>query len=194
MERRKAGTSDTGDCLLVHLQALFATACKLTGETAAAADLVQETYLKAYRALAHLEAPQQGKAWLFRILLNTWADQRARAGRLPLPLAHEQLAARQERLACRQAWVLPLSPEEALLKKEMLGELNAALQALPDPLRAVVLLVDLQGFTYDESAKILDVPRGTVMSRLYRARRLLERQLRGEADKPENEGHGPAGV
>ncbi|RMF90913.1 MAG: sigma-70 family RNA polymerase sigma factor [Nitrospinota bacterium] len=185
MGGRTRGAGREQEFLLVHFRALFYTACKLTNDRAEAEDLVQETYLKAYRSLAQLEHPDQCKAWLFRILVNTWTNRKIRLSRSPLLLEDGQLHVEQERSASRHPWFLPLDPEETLLRKEMLAELNAALQRLPETLRVVVLLVDVQGMSYEESARILDIPRGTVMSRLYRARRMLE-QLLGESCKGED--------
>jgi RNA polymerase sigma-70 factor (ECF subfamily) len=185
-----AGGQIDPERLLTHLQALFYTACKLTGDRTAAEDLVQETYLKASRALAQLQHPDQCKAWLFRIMFNTWNNQRRRALREPLLIEPTRLSVTYERAAAHHPWFLPLSPEETLLKKEMLLELDAALQDLPEALRVVIFLVDVHGLTYEESARALELPRGTVMSRLYRARRLLEQRFGGGARKAGEDAHG----
>ena len=190
MGRDKGEPFVSREQLLTHFKALFYTACKLTRDTAEAEDLVQETYLKAYRALAQLASPEQSKAWLFRILLNTWNTRKTRAVRAPIPLEYGQLTVQHEQAARSYPWFLALDPEAELLKKEMLRELNLALQELPETLRVVVLLVDVHGLTYEESARALDVPRGTVMSRLYRARRLLEQRFRDPTRKAKDEEHG----
>jgi RNA polymerase sigma-70 factor (ECF subfamily) len=176
--------------LLTHFQALFYTACKLTGDRTVAEDLVQDTYLKAYRALNQLQHPDRNKAWLFRIMLNTWNNQLGRAKRAPLLMEPNQLSVERERSASHHPWFLPLNPEDTLLKKEMLLELNAALQDLPELLRVVILLVDVQGLTYEESAQVLGLPRGTVMSRLYRARRVLEEYFRDHFQKSGEDANG----
>ncbi len=186
---RAWGQSDQ-EILLMHFNALFYTACKLTQDTSEAEDLVQETYLKAYRALAQLQHPDQCKAWLFRIMLNTWSNLQRRATRAPLLMEPTQLSRLREHSAFQHPWFLPLNPEDTLLKKEMRLELDTALQELPEALRLMIFLVDVYGLTYEESAGVLDLPRGTVMSRLYRARRLLEEYFGDQLRKPEEDANG----
>lgn len=194
MGRGKRQEQIAKEILLTHANALFYIACKLTRDRTTAEDLVQETYLKAYRALAQLKRSDAGKAWLFRILLNTWGNWKVKMQREPLLMDQDRLTLQRDRAARSHPWFLPISPEETLLKQEMLQELDAALQGLPEALRLTILLVDVQGLSYRESARILDIPYGTVMSRLYRARRMLEQFFGDPAGKSEEEGHGRAGV
>jgi len=150
-----------------HMRSLYGTAYRLTRNAADAEDLVQETLLRAYRAFAGYTPDTNIRAWLYTILYRVRADHYRRVSRSPrtVELVDEGPAvpAPQERLAQGQE------------------DLARALEALPECFRAAVLLRDVQDFSYDEIAAILDVPIGTVMSRIHRGRGQLRRALTGMA-------------
>ncbi len=162
-----------------HLDELYGTGLRLTRNRAAAEDLVQETFLKAWRSFRTFQTGSNGRAWLYRILMNAHIDSHRRASRTPEILADDEggnfslyARAREGATAAREG-----NPEEILLAKIMDADVASALEQIPEMFRAAVILADLQEFSYREIAEILDIPIGTVMSRLYRGRRLLQRLL-----------------
>lgn len=148
---------------LPHLKALYGTAWRLTRNTHDAEDLVQETFLRAYRAFDSYTPGTNARAWLFTILHRVRADALRRARRAPqtvelegdgpgIPPAQEQLASRGE-------------------------EIERAVESLPEPFRTAVVLRDMAELSYDEIRRITDVPLGTVMSRIHRGRALVREAL-----------------
>jgi RNA polymerase sigma-70 factor (ECF subfamily) len=161
---------------LVHADALYRTALRLTRNPADADDLVQDTYLKAFRAAARFETGSNLRAWLFTILMNTWRNRLRDAGRDPVATASDLI----DRAEIPQA--TSGSPEVQLLNATLAPELRAALESLPETFREAVWLRDVEEFTYAEIAAMLEVPIGTVMSRISRGRRqLFERLTAGRA-------------
>jgi RNA polymerase sigma-70 factor, ECF subfamily len=156
---------------LAQADALYRAARRLTRNPAEAEDLVQETYLKAFRSAASFERGTNLRAWLFTILMNTYRNSRRDAARDPVDVDSEAVETAQA-LAAAAA-----TPEELLLKTTLDADLQAALDALPEAFRAVVWLRDVEEFSYAEIARMLDIPPGTVMSRISRGRRLLYQQL-----------------
>jgi RNA polymerase sigma-70 factor (ECF subfamily) len=153
---------------LAFIDGLYRTALRLTGRAADAEDLVQETYLKAFRAADRFEPGTNLRAWLFTILHNT-ARNRFR------DVAHEPIADSEtvERAAWTSAAEGDGSPEAQLIRETLAPDLQAAIDALPDVFREAVWLRDVEEFTYAEIAGMLTVPVGTVMSRISRGRRML---------------------
>jgi len=158
------------------LQGLYAAALRLTRNEADAEDLIQETYLRAYRGFRGFEEGTNLRAWLYRILTNTFINTYRKRRREPVTVhedftdewfLYDRLAERSAEQAA-EATVLEAMPDE---------DVRAALEALPEGFRMAVLLADVEGFPYKEIAKILDVPIGTVMSRLHRGRKALQRAL-----------------
>lgn len=148
---------------LPHMRSLYGGAYRLTRNAADAEDLVQETFLRAFRAF-HLYTPGTNiRAWLFTILHRTRADQFRKAARSPQTT---ELLGEGPSLA---------PPQEALFQGH--EDLLRALDALPEAFRAAVVLRDMQDFTYEEIAQILEIPIGTVMSRIHRGRALLRHRL-----------------
>jgi len=165
----------TGD--LPFADALYGAALRLTRNRQDAEDLLQETYLKAY---AHYEGFTEGtnlKAWLFRILknafINSYRHKKAGPEEVDLGASSEGF----EASADRQRGESSESPEDLLSGRTLDGAVGEALSTLPPEFRIVVELSDLQDFSYREIADILEIPLGTVMSRLYRGRRQLEDAL-----------------
>jgi RNA polymerase sigma-70 factor (ECF subfamily) len=161
---------------LPFADALFGTALRLTRNRQDAEDLLQETY---FRAFSHYHGFQEGtnlKAWLFRILKNGFINGYRQRNAGPREVDLEKGGSTFEGALEEVAPKAP-TPEDELLAATLDGDVARALAALPEDFRLVVELVDLQDFSYREVAGILEIPLGTVMSRLYRGRRLLEEAL-----------------
>lgn len=160
---------------LPHRRELYAAALRMTREPADAHDLVQETLLRAYTAWSGFEPGSNCRAWLFRILTNSFINLYRKRHR------HRRIAhARPDDTRCAAHPGDPahaLSPEDALLRDALGDEVTRALDTLAEDYRTVVEMADLRGIRYSEIARALDVPIGTVMSRLFRARRRLEQEL-----------------
>src|ERR671914_2358551 len=151
---------------LSHIDSLYGTALRLTRNEADAQDLVQDTYVKAFRARRQFTPGTNLKAWLFTILHNTYRNRRRDIGRDPVEVDSDRvdLAAPADPA---------VSPEEHLLREVMGPDLQAALDALPEAFREAVWLRDVEEFPYAEIAEMIGVPLGTVMSRISRGRRML---------------------
>jgi RNA polymerase sigma-70 factor (ECF subfamily) len=162
---------------LACLDSLYRTALRLTHVPADAEDLVQETYLKAFRAADRFQAGTNLRAWLFTILHNT-ARNRARDRARDTVRADSEAVERAEDSA--GAWSRGGStdtPETILLRETLTPDLQAAIEALPEAFRQAVWLRDVEEFSYAEIAEMLSIPVGTVMSRISRGRRLLFERL-----------------
>ena len=156
---------------LALIDRLYSTALRLTRNDADASDLVQDTYLKAFRSAKQFEAGTNLRAWMFTILHNTFLNQRRDLGRVPVEADSEAV----ERAADTTEG--PATPEDELLRSTLDADLQAALDSLPDAFREAVWLRDVEQFSYDDIARIVGVPIGTVMSRISRGRRLLHDRL-----------------
>src|SRR5262249_20174674 len=154
---------------LASLDSLYRTALRLTRARADAEDLVQETYLKAFRAADRFESGTNLKAWLFTILHNTARNRVRDRARQPVTVDSETV----DRAADRLAEDRSETPEARLVAEALAPELRAAVDGLPDQFREAVWLRDVEEFSYAEIARMLEVPVGTVMSRISRGRRLL---------------------
>jgi RNA polymerase sigma-70 factor, ECF subfamily len=164
-----AGASDFEQIVDRHTGVLRRHAARLAGRTEAADDLLQETYLRAWRSFATFTPGSNSRAWLFRILRNTYIDFRRAAAR------GVQTAGTPE--AAEQVSVAAGTPEMIIDTRLIAAPLQRALAAVPDRFRACVILVDLRGCSYVEVARVLGIPQGTVMSRLHRARAAMRRTL-----------------
>jgi RNA polymerase sigma-70 factor, ECF subfamily len=169
------------DEALTHLDAMYGVACKLTRNPTEAEDLVQDAFVKAMRAREQFHAGTNLKAWLFRILTNTFINKYRRGGleRSVLdgpdadPLADGWVSASTMRQL--------REPETLALMPLVEHEIQKALDALPTEFRLAVVLCDVEEFSYEEIAQIMGCPIGTVMSRLHRGRKLLQRALYNHA-------------
>ena len=169
------------DETLTHLDAMYAVACKLTRNPTEAEDLVQDAFVKAMRARQQFQAGTNLKAWLFRILTNTFINKYRRGGleRSVLdgpdadPLADGWVSASTMRQL--------RDPEALALMPIVQDEIRRALDALPAEFRLAVVLCDVEEFSYEEIAQMMGCPIGTVMSRLHRGRKLLQRALYNHA-------------
>ncbi len=160
---------------LPYKDQLFKSALRMTRSVDDAEDLLQETYLKAFKAYESFSEGTNLKAWLFRIMKNTFINIYRRKKTQPYQVNLDDV---REGLESTLVERLPVgNPEETYLGTEMDQEVREAILALPHDYKMVVLLTDLANFSYKETAEILSIPVGTVMSRLYRGRRMLERAL-----------------
>ena len=157
---------------LSYVDSLYGTALRLTRRPADAEDLVQDTYLKAFRASQQFQRGTNLKAWLFTILHNTFRNMRRDFGRNPVDVNSE--AVEQAEAVGGEA---AQNPEQLLTRATLDADLQAALDDLPDVFRQAVWLRDVEEFTYAEIARMIDVPIGTVMSRISRGRRMLYERL-----------------
>lgn len=166
-----------------HLDPLFATALRLTKNGNDAEDLVQETMLKAFRYFGKYEKGTNCKAWLFKIMTNTFINRYRKNQKRKEFLVDEDFRPLQERAEApsRNPFIDEFKGEENLYFKLFGDEVKTALEEIPVDFRMVVLLADLQDFAYKEIAEIMDCPIGTVMSRLYRGRRMLQERLQAYA-------------
>ena len=177
---------------LTHLDALYRTALRLSRNAQDAEDLVQETYLNAFRSLDRFEEGTNLRAWLFRILNNAFISQYRRRKRRPSSSIEDVTEYYlYDHLVEGGAAPRPENPEQEVLDKIGDEGVLRALEDLPVEFRQVELLADVEGFSYREIADILNIPVGTVMSRLYRARRRLQKVLWQEAQEL---GYGAAGA
>jgi RNA polymerase sigma-70 factor (ECF subfamily) len=162
---------------LRHLDALYAAAVRLTRNERDAEDLVQDAFLRAYRFFDKFERGTNIKAWLFKILTNTFINRYRRSVKERSIVDGVEREAVKERVISRDAADFASDPEQFFFDRLLSDDVVRAVDALPIDFRMVVILADLQEFSYKEIADVLDVPVGTVMSRLFRGRRLLQKAL-----------------
>lgn len=166
-----ASAADFDAAALSHLDSLYGSALRLTRNADDAQDLVQETFLKALRASERFEPGTNLKAWLFTILHNTWRNTVRDRGRSLVDVNSEAVERAVDVAAEGE------SPEQVLARRAIDPGLREALDALPAAFREAVWLRDVEEFSYAQIAGMLDVPIGTVMSRISRGRRLLHDKL-----------------
>jgi RNA polymerase sigma-70 factor, ECF subfamily len=158
-----------------HMDALYNYALKMTGDSDDASDLIQETYLKAFRFFDKFEKGTNCKAWLFRIMKNTYINTYRKNTKEPDKVDYDEVENFYENIKASNT-------DSAHLEKDIYDnllddELSGAITSLPEDFRTVVILADIEGFTYEEIADFIDVPVGTVRSRLHRARKMLFTKL-----------------
>ena len=158
-----------------HMQALYNFAVRLCRDSDDAADLVQETYLKAFRFFDKFERGTNCKAWLFRILKNSYINRYRKTSKEPDVVGYDVVEDFYETI--RDPNVAAAAPEEEVFANAMDDEVARAIEALPEEFRTVVILCDIEQFTYEEIAEFVDCPIGTVRSRLHRARKMLASSL-----------------
>jgi len=167
--------------LFPHIDALKTFAFHLTYNDADADDLVQETYMKAHRFIDKYMEGTNAKAWLFKILKNAYINEYRKKSKQPSRVDFEDFINYHNTEDDRVTGYMDL--REEIFKNMMGDEVTLAVNSLPIDFRTVILLCDVEGFTYEEIAKIIDVPIGTVRSRLFRARNMLKEKLQGYAEK-----------
>jgi RNA polymerase sigma-70 factor, ECF subfamily len=174
-----ADQAQFADQALDFMPALYSAALRMTRNPADAEDLVQETYLRAYRGFSGFSEGTNLRAWLYRILTNTYINSYRARQRRPEErqlddvedlYLYRRIGAVEEALAARSA-------EDELMDLFTDVEVKAALDSLPEAFRLAVYFADVEGFSYKEIADILDIPIGTVMSRLHRGRKAMQKEL-----------------
>ena len=160
-----------------YLDALYNTALRMTRNAQDAEDLVQETYLKAYRHFDKFQPGTNLKAWLFKIMKNTFINDYRKRQLAPPESDFAEFEESFESELSEEATQQIKNPEQEALENVLDEDVQRALDELPTDYRMVVLLADVEGFAYREIAEILDIPVGTVMSRLYRGRKKLEADM-----------------
>ncbi|NOX90837.1 MAG: sigma-70 family RNA polymerase sigma factor [Calditrichaeota bacterium] len=166
-----------------HLPSLYNTALRMTHNQNDAEDLVQDTLFKAYRALDQFQKDTNFRAWVFRILVNTFITAYRKAIRQPQKVSYDDMEEFFLYKRLDETVTIQEVPKEEFLENLFDDDVKEALDNLPYQFRLVVLLCDVEGFSYNEIANIIDAPLGTVMSRLYRGRKLLQRYLWNYAKK-----------
>jgi RNA polymerase sigma-70 factor (ECF subfamily) len=166
--------------VLAQADVLYRSALRVTRNPSEADDLVQDTYLKAFRAAGRFQRGTNLRAWLFTIMMNTHRNRRRDAARDPVE-------ADSEVVEQAESVTMAASPEQQLLREVLDTDLQDALDSLPETFREAVWLRDVEEFSYAEIAAMLSIPAGTVMSRISRGRRLLFERLTAA-------GRGPVGV
>jgi len=171
---------------------LFGTALRMTRNHEEAEDLVQETFLKGYRSYGSFQEGTNLKAWLYRILTNSFINRYRRRQRRPTETELGDIEDHYLYNRIGESGQIARSAEDEALDMFVDEDIKAALESLPEQFRLPVLLADVEGFSYKEIAEMVDAPIGTVMSRLHRGRKALqkalweyakERGLRGAGDE-----------
>lgn len=162
---------------LPHIDELYATAIRLTKNDKDAEDLVQDTYLKAYNYFHQFQKGTNCRAWLFKILTNTFINAYRRRVKEREILDRADEGQLSHVFFSRESLQRFVSPDNDSIRTALSDDVQEALAELPNDFRMVVELADLQDFSYKEIASIMDTPIGTVMSRLFRGRRLLRKRL-----------------
>ena len=161
---------------LPHIHSIYNFAFRITFDEDDAKDLVQETYFKAFRFIDSFQKGTNAKAWLFRILKNNFINEFRKRSKEPPKVDYEEVESYYNSEEYNNTVISGLKVETV---KELMGdEVSRALNSLDIDFRTVIILCDLEGFTYEEMAKILDIPIGTVRSRLHRARNQLKTRLK----------------
>lgn len=168
--------------LLVHIDALYRSALYLVKNENNADDLVQETYLKAFKFIESGKEIYNEKAWLFKILINTFINQYRKDKREPTLVDFDNIESFHESIE-EEVLMSPITEDEAKFDELLDSDVKRALEELPDDFRMVILLSTVEGFSYKEISQMVGCPIGTVMSRIYRGRRLLKEKLASYAKK-----------
>ena len=164
---------------LIHplLRSMYSTAMRMTHNHNDAQDLVQETLYKGFRAFDQFKLNTNFRAWIFRILVNTYITTYRRVKKQPQQLSYDDLEEFYLYKKLDEEESLQEVSKESFIENMFDDDIKAALESLPYQFRLVVLLCDVEGFSYNEIADIINAPLGTVMSRLFRGRKLLQQSL-----------------
>ncbi len=187
-QRRAAFEREAIPCM----DALYNFALRMTSQQAEAEDLVQETFLKAYRFFDTFEQGTNCKAWLFRIMKNSYINRYRKAQKAPQTVDYDSV---EEFVYTIRAGIGAIGDlNESMFDNILDDEVTIAIERLPEDFRTVVILCDIEGFTYEEIAEFVDCPVGTVRSRLHRGRKLLREALLEYAASRGYASEGGAGV
>jgi RNA polymerase sigma factor (sigma-70 family) len=163
-----------------QIDSMYNFAYRLTNDEDDANDLLQDTYMKAFRFINSFQQGTNAKAWLFRILKNSFINDYRKKSKEPSKIDYQEVETVYN--SNEDAEVESTTDLRIEAVQDLIGdEVATALNSLPVDFRTVIILCDIEGFTYEEMAKILDIPIGTVRSRLHRARNLLKEKLRSYA-------------
>lgn len=173
--------NEFNDEILPHLDSLYNFGLRLTSDPFDAEDLVQDTIVKAFRFFGSYEKGSNAKAWLFRILKNSYINGYRKKTKNPQQVDYNEVAVFYETIRAEHTESSDL--EHNMFRQLMDDDLSRALNNIPEDFRTVVLLCDVEDFTYEEIANMLDVPIGTIRSRLHRGRNLLKAHLTDYASK-----------
>lgn len=176
-----AKQKDFNEEIIPHLDALYNFGLRLTADPNDAEDLVQDTIVKAYRFFSSYEKGTNAKAWLFRILKNSYINNYRKKSKKPQEVDYDEVATFYETIRAERTETSDL--EDKMFRELIDDDISKALDEIPEDFRTVVLLCDVEDFTYEEIANMLDVPIGTIRSRLHRGRNLLKAQLMEYAGK-----------
>ncbi len=160
---------------LPHIDSMYNFAYKLTLDEESAKDLVQDTYLKAFRFISSFDLGTNSKAWLFRILKNSFINEYRKNSKIPPKVDYQDVENYYNSEDAHYSLTIDLRSET--MQNKLSDEVTNALNSLAVDFRVIIILCDIEGFTYEEISKILDIPIGTVRSRLHRARTLLKEKL-----------------
>jgi RNA polymerase sigma-70 factor (ECF subfamily) len=171
--------------MLPHLDALYRSALGMTKNSSDAEDLVQEAFVRAFQFFDQFQGGTNARAWLFRILTNLYINSYRRKTREPEKLSYDEMEDfyLYNRLAHAESSGAGGSPEQEVVEKVQIEAIRDAIGKLPDEYRETVILSDLNDFSYQEIADILNIPIGTVRSRLSRGRRLVQKALWAYGDE-----------
>ncbi len=160
---------------MVHIDSLYNFALRMTGDAEDANDLVQETYMKAYRFFDSFEKGTNCKAWLFRILKNSYINKYRKESKEPDKIDYDEI--KEFYHSVKHSSLDSNDMQEKMFGELLDDEVARALESLPEDFKEVVQLCDIEGFTYEEIANMVDCPIGTVRSRLHRGRKILREKL-----------------
>ena len=180
-KKEETKQKDFNEEIIPHLDALYNFGLRLTADPNDAEDLVQDTIVKAYRFFSSYEKGTNAKAWLFRILKNSYINNYRKKSKKPQQVDYDEVATFYETIRAERTETSDL--EDKMFRELIDDDISNALDEIPEDFRTVVLLCDVEDFTYEEIANMLDVPIGTIRSRLHRGRNLLKAQLTEYASK-----------
>jgi RNA polymerase sigma-70 factor (ECF subfamily) len=183
IEKKQQGSDHQSDFekeMLPHFKLLLNYAMKMTGNSDDAKDLVQETYLKAFRFFNSYEKGTNSKAWLFRIMKNSFINNYRKIANEPQKVVYEEIENFLDLI--KDDRVESTNLERIVFDNKLGDEVSEALNSLPKEFRDVIILCDMEGWTYEEIAKYMKCPVGTVRSRIHRGRKMLEKELKSYAE------------
>ena len=167
--------------MVPHMSLLYNFAIRTTGNADDAKDLLQDTFLKAYRFIDKYEKGTNAKAWLFRIMKNSFINDYRKSSRAPDQVNYDEIAEYYDLVREKTSDGNDL--RQQVFDNLLDDEVVAAMESLTEEFRTIIILSDLEGLTYEEIAEILNIPLGTVRSRLHRARKVMQKKLRAFAVK-----------